>query len=71
MDTMTALASGNVDISVPYNPSNAEAVMIRVGNVTDVGLNSTVMIRFLTISICGSYSADGRGATLAEVAVMQ
>jgi len=70
VDSMTALASGNVEISVPYNSFNAEAVSIKVGNLTDVVLNNTAMIQFLTISISGSFSADGRGATLAEVAVI-
>ena len=70
MDKMTALASGNVSISAPYNASNAEAVSIKVGNLTDIALNKTVTARYLTISITGSYLADGRGGTLAEVAVL-
>ena len=70
VDNMTALASGNVDISAPYNASNAEAVSIKVGNLTDVTLNKTVVAQYLTISITGSYLSDGRGGTLAEVAVL-
>jgi len=67
---MSALASGNVDISAPFDPSTAEAVSIKVGNLTDVTLNKTVTAQFLTISITGSFLGDGRGGTLAEVAVM-
>jgi len=70
VDNMTALASGNVDISAPHNASNAEAVSIKVGNLTDVTLNKTVVAQYLTISITGSYLSDGRGGTLAEVAVL-
>jgi hypothetical protein len=70
MDDMTALASGEVKISAPYNASNAEAVSIKVGNLTDIALNQTVTVQYLTISISGSYLGDGRGGTLAEVAVL-
>jgi len=70
MDTMTAIASGNVAISAPYNAASAVAVSIKVGNLTDVILNKAVTARYLTISITGSYLEDGRGATLAEIAVL-
>jgi len=38
--------------------------------LTDVTLNKTVVAQYLTISITGSYLSDGRGGTLAEVAVL-
>jgi len=70
IDRMTTVASGNVEISAPYNTPNAEAVSIKVGNLTDVSLNKTVTARYLTVAITGSYLGDGRGGTLAEVAVI-
>lgn len=69
-DGMTTLVNGKVDISVPYNPSNAQAVVVRVGNLTDVQLDKPVTAKYLTVSITGSYADDGRGATLAEFAVI-
>lgn len=69
-ERMTTLAGGNVGISAPYNPSNAEAVSIKVGNLTDVQLSQSVMIQYLTVSMTGSHLGDGRGATLAEFAVL-
>jgi hypothetical protein len=70
VDSMVTLASGDVSISAPYNASNAQTVSIKVGNLTDVTLKKAVTARYVTISITGSYLGDGRGATLAEVAVL-
>lgn len=69
-DSMTPLASGNVNISAPYNASNAEAVAIKLGNITEISLNQTATAQYLTVSITGSYLGDGRGGTLAELAVI-
>lgn len=68
--SMAALANGSVSISAPYDAANAEAVSIKLGNLTDVQLNKTITARYLTVSITGSYLADGKGATLAEFAVI-
>ena len=68
--SMTALANGNVKISAPYNAVTAEAVTIKLGNLTDVQLNKTITARYITVSITGSYLVDGKGATLAELAVI-
>lgn len=69
-DRMTTLVSGNVDISAPYDASNAVSVSIKVGNLTDVQLSQPVVAQYLTVSITGSYLGDGKGATLAEFAVL-
>jgi hypothetical protein len=70
VNKMAEIASGNVDISAPYNATNAVAVSVKVGNLTDVTLNKAVTARYLTISITGSYLGDGKGATLAEFAAL-
>ena len=70
LDNMTLLASGTVNISAPFDPSTAEAVSIKVGNLTNVVLDKTTTARYITISITGSFLGDGRGGTLAEVAVL-
>ena len=68
--SMTALAKGDVEISAPYDATTASAVSIKLGNLTDVELNKTITARYVTVSITGSYLADGKGATLAELAVI-
>lgn len=67
---MTSVAGGAVNVSAPYDAATAAAVSLKVGNLTDVVLQETVQARYVTVSITGSYLDDGRGATLAEVAVL-
>lgn len=69
-NSMITLVSGSVNITAPYNASNANTVGIKLGNVTDIALNHTVKAQYLTLSITGSFLGDGRGGTLAEVAVL-
>lgn len=67
---LVPISSGNVNISAPYDASDANAVKIRVGNLTDVLLSQTVQAQYLSVAINGSYRGDGRGGTLAEFAVV-
>lgn len=69
LSNQTALAGANVSISAPYNNVTADAVATKVGNLTDVALNSTVSVRFVNLTITGSFLGDGKGATVAEFAV--
>jgi hypothetical protein len=69
-DNLTSIISGNPTISVPYDASTAAQVRLVVGNTTDVTLNETVSARYVSVSISGSSLGDGRGATLAEFAVI-
>lgn len=59
-----------VEISAPYDPQEARAIQIREGNITVVELHKLAQVRFLRLSIEGSYAADGLGATVAEMQVV-
>ncbi|KAL7898809.1 glycoside hydrolase family 65 protein [Trichoderma sp. SZMC 28014] len=59
-----------VEISAPYDPLEARAIRIREGNITIVELHKPALVRFLRLSIEGSYVADGLGATVAEMQVV-
>jgi hypothetical protein len=59
-----------VEISAPYNEREARLVRIRVGNMTELALPQLNQVRFLKLTIEGSYAADGLGATVAEVHVI-
>ena len=64
------VAGGAVNISAPYSAAGAEAVAVKVGNVTDVSVDGTLKARYVKVGITGSYLGDGRGGTLAEFAVI-
>ncbi|KAK4703450.1 hypothetical protein P7C70_g2769, partial [Phenoliferia sp. Uapishka_3] len=66
----TMLGSGNVSISTPYVAATANDVTIRVGNTTDVSLMMPAEVRYVNVTIAGSYLRDGRGGTLAEFAIV-
>jgi trehalose/maltose hydrolase-like predicted phosphorylase len=67
---MTTISAGNVSISAPYSAATANEVAIKVGNLTDVTLPSSVSARFLNLTITGSFLADGNGGTVAEFAIL-
>ena len=58
-----------VQISAPYDLKEAEQVKVRTGNTTVVQLSSAKELRYLKLSLQGSYAQDGLGATVAEVQV--
>ena len=66
----TVLVAGNVSISAPYNPATASDVVIHVGNLTDLTLMAPVDIRFVNLTVTGSFSGDGRGGTVSEFALV-
>ena|SRR6202035_5364149 len=70
IDSMTEIASGNVTISAPYDSISADEVAVKVGNVTDVGLENSIGVRYLNVTIVGSFARDGRGGTVAEFVVL-
>ncbi|KAE9402984.1 family 65 glycoside hydrolase [Gymnopus androsaceus JB14] len=67
---MTTIAAGNVSVSAPYSVATANEVAIKVGNLTDVTLQSSISARFLNLMITGSFLADGEGGTVAEFAIV-
>ncbi|KAE9382576.1 hypothetical protein BT96DRAFT_1010391 [Gymnopus androsaceus JB14] len=67
---MTTIAAGNVSVSAPYSVATANKVAIKVGNLTDVTLQSSISARFLNLTITGSFLADGEGGTVAEFAIV-
>jgi len=64
------IANGTVSISAPYNVATAEAIELKLGNLTDVTLGARARARFVSLTIKGSFAADGRGGTLVEFAVI-
>ena len=68
---MTAIvSSAMIDISAPYDAASANAVSIKIGNLTDVKLNSTVQARYVNLTIEGSRDGETSGGTVAEFAVL-
>ncbi|RFU81709.1 carbohydrate-binding module family 32 [Trichoderma arundinaceum] len=59
-----------VKVSAPYDPETAHIIQIREGNETAVKFNKLAQLRFLKLVIEGSYSANGLGATVAEVQII-
>ncbi|KAH0489787.1 hypothetical protein TgHK011_001285 [Trichoderma gracile] len=59
-----------VEISAPYDAHDAAIVQIREGNVTAVEFRRPVQLRFLRLTMAGSYTRDGLGATVAEIQIM-
>jgi hypothetical protein len=59
-----------VGISAPYDAHNARIVQVKEGNVTAVEFRNSVQLRFLRLTIAGSYATDGLGATVAEIQVI-
>ncbi|KAL6852094.1 carbohydrate-binding module family 32 protein [Trichoderma novae-zelandiae] len=59
-----------VEISAPYDAQNARIVQIREGNATAVEFRNSVQLRFLKLTIAGSYASNGLGATVAEVQII-
>lgn len=67
---MTTISSGNVSISAPYSAATANEVAVKVGNLTDITLQSSFSARFVNLTIMGSFAADGEGGTVAEFAIV-
>ncbi|KAM0746041.1 hypothetical protein T439DRAFT_369600 [Meredithblackwellia eburnea MCA 4105] len=63
-------SSSNVTISAPYNETDANLVSIKIGNLTNISLNSSVEVRFVNLTISGSHAGDGLGGTVAEFAIV-
>ncbi|GAA5883213.1 hypothetical protein JCM16303_007308 [Sporobolomyces ruberrimus] len=71
LENMTTLiSSASIEISAPYDATTANAVSIKVGNLTDVSLNSTVQARYVNLTIEGSRDGETSGGTVAEFAVL-
>lgn len=71
LDNMTAVvSSASIDISAPYDAVTANTVSIKVGNLTDVRLNSTVQARYVNLTIEGAREGEPNGGTVAEFAVL-
>ncbi|GAA5985292.1 hypothetical protein JCM5350_005577 [Sporobolomyces pararoseus] len=71
LENMTAIvSSATIDISAPYDAASANAVSIKIGNLTDVKLNSTVQARYVNLTIEGSRDGETSGGTVAEFAVL-
>lgn len=67
----TTAAQQNVTLSVPYVASAPEpAVAVRAGNTTTLTLPRPLTARYVQLAITGSFLADGKGATVAEFAVI-
>lgn len=60
-----------VEISAPYDPQSAQIIQIREGNVTAVEFHKLVQFRYLRLTIEGSYTSNGLGATVAEVQIIE
>ncbi|GAA5893369.1 alpha,alpha-trehalase ATH1 [Sporobolomyces salmoneus] len=72
LDNMTALvSSASVEISAPYDAAAASAVSIKIGNLTDVQLESTVQARYVNLTIEGSRDGERNGGTVSEFAVLK
>ncbi|KAI5459611.1 glycoside hydrolase family 65 protein [Mariannaea sp. PMI_226] len=63
-------APQQVNISAPYNEVDARLVRIRTGNTTEVHLAEQRQLRFLKLTVEGSYAQDGLGATVSTVQVI-
>lgn len=65
------IAPLSVNISAPYNASEAVLVQIVEGNTTDVVLPAETRARYVQVVVEGAYqeSESGAGATIAEVVV--
>lgn len=66
----TLVTNSTIAISTPYDAVTASLVTPRVGNLTDLAFASNATGRYWTVSISGSYARDGKGATLAELALI-
>ncbi|KAL7940181.1 glycoside hydrolase family 65 protein [Trichoderma barbatum] len=60
-----------VELSAPYDAQNARTIRLREGNVTFVEFDHSVQLRFLKLTIDGSYGSNGLGATVAEVQIIE
>jgi hypothetical protein len=69
-ESMVQIVAGDVKISAPYDPTTAEEVSVKTGNVTDVVLKEGVEARYVNVTIVGSFAEDGRGGTVAEFVVI-
>ncbi|KAF9094092.1 alpha,alpha-trehalase ath1 [Mortierella sp. AD031] len=59
-----------VEITAPYDPQDAHAVKVRLGNTSDVSLAESVQARFVKLVVEGALTDDGpAGATVSEVVV--
>jgi len=71
IDNMTTVVSAApIEISAPYDAASANAVSIKIGNLTDVKLNSTITARYVNLTIEGSRDGETSGGTVAEFAVL-
>ncbi|GAA6025861.1 hypothetical protein JCM8202_002098 [Rhodotorula sphaerocarpa] len=67
----STVVSGNVTLSAPYNAVQAAKIAVPIGNTTDASVpDGTVMGRYVSLTISGSYASDGYGGTVAEFAVI-
>ncbi|PWN46738.1 hypothetical protein IE53DRAFT_391103 [Violaceomyces palustris] len=67
----TILQETPVTISEPYQPSQADQVKVKVGNLTDLQFQPpSLPVRFVRFSIQGSFSDQGEGATVAELVLV-
>jgi hypothetical protein len=69
LTNLTTVANNSIVISAAYNASTANDVVTRIGNTTDLAINSTIA-RYVNVTISGSFLADGTGGTIAEFAVL-
>ncbi|KAI9241642.1 MAG: glycosyl hydrolase family 65 central catalytic domain-containing protein [Podila humilis] len=62
----------HVEITAPYDPHDANTVMVRLGNTSDVSLHQSIQARFIRLVVEGTQTEDatGAGATVAEVVVL-
>ncbi|KAL8276477.1 hypothetical protein RQP46_011127 [Phenoliferia psychrophenolica] len=74
LSNQSTLAMGNVSISAAFNAATANDVVVRIGNLTDVTLDASIGggggVRFVNLTVVGSFLGDGRGGTVAEFAVL-
>ncbi|GAA5820821.1 hypothetical protein JCM3770_000353 [Rhodotorula araucariae] len=66
----SAVASGNVTLSAPYDLAQSLIVQVDLGNLTDVPLAAPVTARYVQLTIEGSYATKGYGGTVGEFAVI-
>lgn len=57
-------------VSSPYDPSTIQDLILRIGNTTDVIAAVPINARYVTLTIEGSFLGDGKGGTVAEMAVL-
>ncbi|GAA5927993.1 alpha,alpha-trehalase ATH1 [Sporobolomyces koalae] len=66
----TVVSNASIDISSPFDATTANAVSIKVGNLTDHILENSLQARYVNLTIQGSREGDGLGGTVAEFAIL-